>query len=168
MRTWLLVITLITVTLLQVSFLAAWRPLGVVPNLVLVTFIWLSFSLSVQTLLITAAGTGLALDLLSGTDFGLRLVFMLTVVLAILVIRQLGADVESLSLGLAMVVAATIFYNLAILAGLAASGAHLPGWAIAGIITREIILNLILALLMRPLLSRWLQPRQHAMIIRRG
>ena len=168
MRNWLLTLTLIVAVILQVSFLGAWRPLGVVPNLVLVTLIWLSFTLPVQSLLIAAAGSGLALDLLSGADFGLRMVFMLTVALAILVIRQLGADVESMSLGLAVVAAATVFYNLAVLAGLVALGAHLPGVNIAGIIGREIILNLLLALLVHPILVRWMQPRHQAMIIRRG
>lgn len=154
MRGWWLILLVLITGWLQTSFLAAWRPLAVVPDLVIVTVVWSSWRLSATEALGLAAGLGLWLDLASGTDFGLRTAFLTTLVLALLVIRQLGADVEAWGLGLASVAAATIIYNLFILAPLVIGHATISWVTALSLVAKAAVLNVLLAALLRPVFYR--------------
>lgn len=112
---WLIVVAALTV-LLQISFLPALRPLGIVPNLPLVILLYASFELAASEALALAVGVGLLLDIASGVDFGLRTAFLSFFALLVIIIRRTGADFTRLSMTLTAVVTAGILWDLAILA----------------------------------------------------
>lgn len=141
---------------LQAYFLTAWRPFGVLPNLLLVVLTVFAWVRPASQTLVLAVFSGLVLDLTSGTDFGLRMAFYSVFGLAVLFIKQLGAG-ESWWSDAALVAAGTLVYNLAVLAALALSGGFelLP---VARLILLELVLNLLLLVLLRRLLLWWFEP----------
>lgn len=167
MRRWWLVLAVFAVGGLQTSWLGAWRPLGVIPDLALAWLIWSSWRLSAIEALGQAAGLGLLLDLASGTDFGLRIAFFMAFTLALLVIRQLGADVETWSFGLALMVAATILHNLVIMATVVTAHVSIPLAYVGRITVLQCLLNAAILALLRPLASR-LWPETAQVVEMRG
>ncbi len=140
---------------LQVSFLAALRPFGVVPNLILVALLavgaWQRASVSVAQ----AVVVGLLTDLVSGADFGLRTAFFTLAALSLVALRQFGFELERLSLTLTWLVIATLLFNTSILAGVWLRHG-LIGWGTAlarGLV--EALINIILAVLLITLV-RWI------------
>ncbi len=113
-------LVLITV-LLQVSFLPALRPIGIVPNLALIVVLYSSVELAASEALAVAVGIGVLLDLVSGADFGLRTAFLSFFGLLVILIRRTGADFTRLSMVLAAVVSAGMLWNAAVLASVLVS-----------------------------------------------
>ncbi|MEO7617317.1 MAG: rod shape-determining protein MreD [Candidatus Saccharibacteria bacterium] len=72
MKQYLLISIMIGALILQVSFLPALRPFGVVPNLVLIVVAASALTGPLVSAMILALGGGFILDLASGSDFGLR------------------------------------------------------------------------------------------------
>ncbi len=111
----LLGLTVLTVWL-GVSFLGAWRPLGVVPDLFLVVLVVAASSkIHASELMSMAIGGGFLLDYVSGIDFGLRIAFFCFIALLMVIIRRTGADFERLSTKLVAVLGFTVLYDAVIL-----------------------------------------------------
>lgn len=152
-----LAVAVVTVWL-QVGFLAGLAPFGVVPNLMLVVVIYAGLSLSTPRVLGLAISGGFLLDYFSGSDFGLRTAFYTVIGLTVLVLVRAGADLDKASMVLASVTAGTIIYNFLIIAGLVLSRQQID-WSLVGkSIMIEIVLNDLIALMVRPLAMR-LAPR---------
>lgn len=136
--------------LLQASFLAAWRPAGVIPNLLLVVVIFLAATRPASGALAAALMGGLLLDLASGSDFGLRMGFYSLVALGVVVVKRLGGDYDDWALLVTTVIASALVFNLAVLANLAQ--AHIEiSWRLAGVrFGIEAVFDLMVLGLLKP------------------
>lgn len=117
------------------------RPLGVMPNLLLVTILFFGLYGTATTTLGAAVLGGFLLDLASGTDFGLRTAFFSVVALAVVAARQLGLRPESVVTVVLLTAAGTILFDLAVLSVVKApvpAGAYLT-------IAKEALVNIVLA-----------------------
>jgi rod shape-determining protein MreD len=129
---------------LQVSWFGHVRPLGVIPNVMLLAVILFALWSDATPALVAAIGGGLLLDLASGSDFGLHMAFYVVMVLAIIAGRQLGLHATSLVTGVAATIFGTLLYNLVVLATIKAPISPL----VAGRVGRELVVNLILLALL--------------------
>jgi rod shape-determining protein MreD len=125
---------------LQVSWFGHVRPLGVMPNVVLVVVVLFGLWSDATAALAAAIGGGFLLDLASGSDFGLRMAFYVVVVLALVAGKQIGLHADSLVTPLLAVIIGTIIYNLAVLATL---GAPISGVVISRV-GAELVDNVVL------------------------
>lgn len=160
MRVLRLVLLTVLGVWLEVSFLGAWRPFGIVPNLFLVIILIAAATLSkASDTLAMAVGGGILLDLVSGADFGLRTAFFSFLALLVIVVRRTGADFDHLSMKLAGVAGGTLLYSVTIIISLLGQGTHI-GWAVAaGRVGVELVLNLVLTLLLDVPLHRLLETK---------
>lgn len=111
---------------LQVAFFGNFRPFGIMPNLILVLVIVAALWLEATSALTLAIIAGMALDLASGTDFGLRTAFYSAAALAVIAGRQFGLHTDSLLTAAALVVMGTVLFDGAILLNL---GQGIIQWA---------------------------------------
>lgn len=154
-RNYFLAIFAILTVALQVYFLGSWRPLGVVPNLLLIVVIYVGLIRTATETLAAALVGGLLLDLTSGADFGLRMSFYALSALLILVAKQAGFDFDNLGLIVLGVAAGTVLFNLAIL-GSVINNSSISWPLVARLVGVEILINIALALFLRPVLTRLL------------
>ena len=126
---------------LQVSWFGHIRPLGVMPNLMLVIVVLFGLWSDATAALAAAIGGGFLLDLASGSDFGLRMAFYVVVVLALVAGKQLGLHADSLATPVLAVILGTVIYNLAVLATL---GTLPLNGVVVGRVAAELLDNLVL------------------------
>jgi cell shape-determining protein MreD len=144
---------LAVVLVVQIGFMAALRPLGVVPNLVLVFVVLAGLLGTASRSLAAALVGGLLLDLTSGADFGLRLGLLVVLALATGLVHRAGLNVSGVTMALALVALATFIADAAVLAGLAGAISNWPLGHIVADMGLEIMLNLGLTLGLRPLVA---------------
>ncbi len=148
---------LLVVLCLQVGFLGGWRPLGVLPNLLLIALTYWGLNRPASETLAAALTGGLILDLASGADFGLRLAFYSFYALGVIYLKQRGAGQSILVVG-GTLIAGTILYNLVVLSTLVAGHVGFRVIIAAKLIALELILNLLIAFLPRKIWSWSLKP----------
>lgn len=139
----------------QVSWLPFVRPLGVVPAIVLVVIVLAALESMVSRALMLAVAAGLALDLLSGANFGLWTGILVLETLIAGLVRQAGIDGTQWYVPAVLVAGGTLVLTLAIWLNLVTVASTWPvGWMTAtlGI---QIVLNLMVMTLVRPLVH-WL------------
>lgn len=152
---------------LQLSFFGAMRPFGIVPNLAIILIASLCSSLGDGELVLLSAALGIIFDLSSGADFGLRATFFILFSLALLVVRQIGADFGYLPSVLVAIVLGSLAYNAAIVASLMAGGqAVVPGYY-SLLALREIGVDMVLAVLIWPIVSKSTNEQSSGQLIRR-
>jgi rod shape-determining protein MreD len=149
-----LTIVIIIVLMLQVGFLPAWHPFSVVPDLLLATVICLALYTTATEALICAIVVGLALDLSSGADFGLRLGFYVVVALAVSLLSRAGLALDSLPWRLGLATILVLLANGVILIGLVIHGAGLPGSVVASRLIISVMLELVLMIVVGPIVRR--------------
>lgn len=154
MKPWRLSLLILVVIILQVGFLPAWRPLGVVPDLLLALVLALGLYTTAGEALITALVGGLALDLSSGSDFGLRLGFYTVVALVVALLQRSGWLLDSLTWRLGLIALLTLAANGLVLAVMALHHARLPLQIVTARITAAIVLELIVMMAIGPLVRR--------------
>ncbi|HSX41204.1 MAG TPA: rod shape-determining protein MreD [Candidatus Saccharimonadales bacterium] len=128
----------------QVGLFGHWRPLGVMPNLMLLAVLFFGLYGSATTTLGAAVFGGFLLDNASTVDFGLRMAFYSVAALGIIASRQLGLRVDSLITMLLAVTLGTILFDLVIIStvnGTIAGNAY-------SMILSEVIVNDSLALIL--------------------
>lgn len=157
MKSILLGLLTIIIFTLQLSFIPALRPFGVVPDvgLALVALVGLFGTASLA--LIVAIGGGLALDLASGTDFGLYVGLFALVALAAGFVHRAGLDSAGLLAAGVLVMVATLAGDVVILGGLVRV---VSGWPVGHLLSQiliEMALNVAAMVLLRPIV-RWLRP----------
>jgi hypothetical protein len=136
--------------LLQVGLLPALRPLGVVPNLMLVLVVLVGLEGTASAALALAVVGGLAVDLASGANFGLWTGVLVVAALTAGLLRRAGVELAGPAVGMVMVAVGTVVMSVVILAGLVNVVGAWPIGALAGRITTELVLNLILMAGLRP------------------
>lgn len=154
MKTYKLIALIILVILLQVGFLAAWRPFGVTPDLLLAVVISLALYTTASEALICAITAGLALDLSSGADFGLRLGFYTVVALIVSLMNRAGVALDSAVWRLGLASLLVVMAHGVILIGMALHGVDLPFRIIATRLGAAIVLELGLIILAAPIVRR--------------
>jgi rod shape-determining protein MreD len=154
MKPYKLTLLIIVVLMLQVGFLPAWQPLGVVPDLLLAVVICLALYTTATEALICAMVVGLALDISSGADFGLRLGFYTVVALGVSLLHRAGLALDSLPWRLGLAAILVLLANGVILIGLALHGANLPGAIVASRLIVSVVLELILIMIVGPIVRR--------------
>jgi hypothetical protein len=148
---WVLVAAVMVV---QLGFVPALHPLGVVPNLMIVLVVLTGLAGTASAALTVALIGGLLMDLTSGVDFGLRLGLLVLVALATGFVHRAGFAGNGLLVAWGLVTLATLMADVAVLLGLANAPTHWPlGW-LAGRILIEVMLNLLGTLLLWPLVNR--------------
>ena len=154
MKLYLLVAVTIIALLVQVSFLPALRPFGVVPNLVVVVVAAAALSGPLVSAMIIAISSGIVLDLASGSDFGLMTgLLALTVLLCAFISRsglRTGIRLQLIIVTLAISTISPLIATLELLlaGGRIDFGTLLFGWLIF------LTLNLCLGLSFGPLCVR--------------
>lgn len=140
---------------LQVAFLPALRPLGVVPNLALVLIVLAGLFGTASLALGVALVGGVLLDLTSGADFGLRLGLFVLVALTTGFVHRAGLQAGSVALALAMAAVGTVVADVTVLLGLLrGTVGHWPIGNLIGTTLLEIMLNLGGTLVLAPVI-RW-------------
>lgn len=141
----------------QVTFLAALRPWGVVPNLLLVAALVAAVYLETSSAVVMALAGGLMADLASGSDFGLRMGAYGLMVLATVAVRRGGLELRRFGLLAGAVIVASISFDCFVLASLwLAGGRGFDLGVIGGRMALGAAINLALLGLIWPLASRLL------------
>ncbi len=137
-------LTLVTV-LLEASFLGAWRPFGIIPNLFLVLVLAAgASSANASEVLAIAVGGGFLLDIISGADFGLKTAYFCFLALLIVMMRRTGAEFERLGMKLAAILSATLLYNAVVLLPLLSSHRSVAWGSFVSKLATEAAVNLVL------------------------
>ncbi len=155
MRRVALVLGSVACILLQMSWLPALRPLGVVPNLALVWVALVGLEGTASVTMVVAVAGGFALDLASGANFGLWTGVLVLVALTMGLLHRAGVELGGGVVALVMVAVGTLLMTLVILAGLVNVTSHWPVAALSARFGLELLLNLLLTVTLRPL-ARWL------------
>jgi hypothetical protein len=158
MRRGLFVVALAVAVLAQMSLLPALRPFGVVPNLALVMVVLVGLEGTASLALAVAVAGGFALDLASGANLGLWTGVLVLAALVGGLVHRAGIEVEGPLVPGIMVAAGTILMTVVVLGGLVSTVTH---WSVGLLVRRcliELVLNLILMMMVRPLV-RWAVPR---------
>ncbi len=142
---------------MQLSFLPALRPFGVVPNIVLVLVVLLGLEATASTALVVAVVSGLVLDVGSGANFGLWTAVLVLAALTGGLAARAGVELVGGLVAAAMVMIGTILMAVVILVGVAGAVTHWPWAALMIGLAAQIVLNLILTAAGRPVV-RWLVP----------
>jgi hypothetical protein len=136
---------------MQVSLLPALRPFGVVPNVALVTLVLVGLYMPTSEVLVAATAAGLILDLAGGANFGLWTGVLLLVALAIGMLHRAGIELEAAYVAPVLVAAGTLVIALVIWLGVTARTAHFAGFDWIGRLLIELVINLVLTMMLRPL-----------------
>lgn len=139
----------IAAALVQATYLAAWRPLGIVPDLVLIIVVRLALQLGATEALTVAVLGGLTLDLAAGDRFGLRTAVLVAITVGLVVIRRQGL-VAGFWLEMGLVATAALIYGglqvIALWLGQAGS------WRLLWLLVLTVLVDLgLAAILYRPL-----------------
>ena len=155
-----LIILIGLAVVLQVSFLPALRPLGVVPNSVLVMVVLCALYIATSEALVAAAICGLLLDLASGANFGLWTGVLLLATLGIGMLHRSGIELDRVVVAPALVGVGTLVTASVIWLGMAASIARFPLTDLIGRLVIELMINLALTMLLRPVVRATLVGRR--------
>ncbi len=155
MKTLRLILITLGAVWLQVSFLGALRPFGIIPNLFLVTVLVAATILPrASDVMAMAVMGGFLLDTVSGSDFGLRTAFFCVLALAIVMLRRTGTEFGQIGMRLATVVSATALYNAIVLIPLLVSHPRVVWGTVGARVLLEMGGNVVLMLFMG-----WVLPR---------
>jgi rod shape-determining protein MreD len=141
---WRLVFISVVLALTQLGFLAAWRPLGLVPNLLLAAMVGLSLRGAVRPVLFTAVICGLALDLNSGAYFGLWTLTLPAAALAATLLQRTGVVGNDLASGALVVLAATLVAGAAAILGMTYVVRVWPVGLLSAKLLGEVLINELL------------------------
>jgi rod shape-determining protein MreD len=137
--------------ILQLSFLPALRPFGIVPSLMLVVVALVGLEGTASVALIVGVASGIAMDLASGANFGMWTGVLAVCALVTGVLHRMGIETKGLLPGVAIVISGTVLTAAIILMGLIGTTQHWPIGFLIGQIITEIVVNLVLLILLRPL-----------------
>lgn len=154
MRRTVFVMVVAALGLLQVGFLPALRPFGVVPNVMLAVVALIGLEGTASGALIVAVVAGLAMDMASGVNFGLQTVILVLAALATGLVHRAGWELAGPTVALAMVAAGTVLATVATLLGVAAVVVVWPVGLIMGRLGLELVINLGLTMALRPVIRR--------------
>ncbi len=151
MRRLAVIVLMSLAVILQVSLLPAIRLFGVVPNVALVAMVLVSLSVVTSEALSVAALSGLVLDLASGSNFGLWTGVMVLIALAVGMMRRAGLELDRVVVAFGLVAVGTLVITAVIWTALVPSVAHWPVADLARRLTIELVINLVLTIMLRPL-----------------
>lgn len=154
---WLGALAMVTV-FAQVSWLPLVRPLGVVPSAALVLVVLVALEGRAYAGLVLALVAGFVLDLVSGGNFGLWMGVLVLEVLVAALVRQAGIEIHGLLVPAVMVVAGTLLFDLIVLGSLVGVVSNWPIGQVMMQTLAEILLNLLVMVLLRPLIRRSVIP----------
>jgi hypothetical protein len=151
---WRLVLVMSVAALAQLGWLAAWRPLGLVPNLLLAAAVGLALRGTARPVMIGAAVAGLSLDLNSGAYFGLWTVLLPAAALAAKLLQRTGVISNNLAIGAITVAVSTALAAGLVLVGLIGVLRVWPAGLLFGKLGGELVINELLLFSLWPL-WRW-------------
>jgi rod shape-determining protein MreD len=159
-----LAVLLVTCVWIQGYLFSLWRPLGVVPNVLLLVVLLAGLARTGTETVAMAVAGGLLLDFISGADFGLRMAFYSALALTVLASRRAGADYENFWVLMSVTVIGSIVYNLGVLVGLSDGLVDQPWGLILSTITKEVAINLLMMLVLRSALIKLFKARRLAVL----
>jgi len=138
--------------MLQLSLLPALRLFGVVPNLVLVVIVLVALNVATSEALIVAAASGFVIDLAEGSSFGLWMGLLMVVALVAGLLGRAGIELDGVLVPLVLTGAGTMVMTIAVWSLLVTRGG---GWPVSaawgGRLVVELVINLVLTMMLRPL-----------------
>jgi hypothetical protein len=152
-RVWFVVVVLLMV-LVQVGLLPALRPFGVVPNVMLALVALIGLEGTASGALVVAVAGGLAMDVVSGVDFGLQTGMLVLTALVAGLVHRAGWELSGPTVPLALVAAGTVLATVATLLGVAGAVVAWPVGLILGRLGLELVINLSLTLALQPVIRR--------------
>ena len=144
---------------LQITFLPALRPFGVVPNVVLPLVALIGLETTVSFALGIAVVMGVLLDMSSGANFGAWTAVLVIAVLAAGLLRRAGIELSSAVIAPVMVAAGTVVMALTLLVPMIGQVDSWPVGVLIGRLGTQLVLNLILTVGLGPVV-RSLVPHQ--------
>jgi cell shape-determining protein MreD len=157
MKRAILAVLAVIIFVLQLSFIPALRPFGVVPNLGIALIALVGLYGTASLSLTMAIIGGLALDLASGSDFGLYVGLFVLVGLVAGYIYRAGFDSAAVLAGLVLVIGATLAESAVVLGGLLHAATGWPLGTLAREIGVELALNTGIFIMLNPIIH-WLLP----------
>jgi rod shape-determining protein MreD len=142
------------VMLAQISLLPGLRPFGVVPSAALVLVVLVGVESTASLAIVVAVAGGLVLDLTSGVNIGLWTGVLVLAALVTGFLHRAGVEMDSPVVPGVVVAAGTLLAAVVVLAGLVNVTAHWPAGFLVSRVGLELMLNLILMILLRPVVRR--------------
>lgn len=142
------------VVLAQMSFLPGLRPLGVVPNLALVFVVLVGLESAASITMVVAVVCGVLLDLASGANLGMWTGVLVLAALVAGLLHRAGVETDGPLVPAVMVAGGTLVVALVVLSGLVNVAIQWPMGQLLGRFVLELMLNLILMVVLRPLIRR--------------
>lgn len=161
MRRIAFIVLAVVVLLMQISLLPALHPLGVVPNLILVFVVLVGLESTSSSAVLLAVVLGVGLDLSSGANLGMWTGVLVLAALVTGLLHRGGVETGGPLVPAVMVAAGTLLVSLIVLTGLINVASSWPVGSLLGRFACELVLNLGLMMLVRPLV-RWLVPQSAA------
>jgi rod shape-determining protein MreD len=149
-RAILLALCVIVAIFLQISFLPALRPFGVVPDILLPVVVFVGLYGQASTALIVAVAGGLSLDIASSADFGLWTGLFVLAALACGYVHRAGVEFVT-AVAVLIVIMGTFVVSAVSLAGV--FGAAGPWSAVTYSLVLQLILNTICTILIGPVIK---------------
>lgn len=151
MRRALFIVVVGVLVIMQVSLVPAMRPLGVVPNVMLPLVIMIGLRATVSQALAVALVGGLAMDLSSGTDFGIHTGILVLAALVTGSVRRAGLSLGGPLLPVLLVAGLTVLAGIVSLGGLISAGGLSELTTGLGYVVRELVINLMVTLGVTPI-----------------
>ena len=138
---WRMIAVMLTLALVQLGFLAAWRPLDIVPNLLLAATVALALRGNARPVMLAAAVCGLCLDLNSGAYFGLWTLTLPLAAFGAKLLQRTGLIGNDVATGLIIVMGATLTSGAIIIAGMIGILRDWPIGLLVGRLGAELAVN---------------------------
>lgn len=147
MRNAVLVVVLAVAVILQLSFLPALRPFGVVPNILLPIIVCIGLYGRASTAVLAAVLCGLCMDMASGTDFGVWTGTFVLAALACGFVHRAGVELVS-AVSLVIVALGIVVANGVILTSV--FGAAGPWSSVISSLLIQLVIDLIITAAIGP------------------
>jgi rod shape-determining protein MreD len=148
------VLVAVVVLLMQLSLLPGLRPLGVVPDLALVFVVLVGLESTSSAAVLLAVVMGVALDLTSGANLGMWTGMLVLAALVTGLLHRGGVETGGPLIPAIIVTVGTVLVPLIVLTGLVSVVVDWPVGSLLGRFATELVLNLGLMMLVRPLVRR--------------
>lgn len=149
-----MVVVMVVAVALQISFIPALRPLGVVPELVLIAIVALATGGSIVQAMVLAVASGIVLDTVSSSDFGLQTGLLALAVILCAFVRRSGFQIGR---RLQLVIVTTVISSLGsviIISELVLAGVQVQAATAIGRWTTLELLNIGIVIILGPVLTR--------------
>ncbi len=138
----------------QLSLLPALRPLGVVPDVALVLVILVALEGTASLALGVGVAAGAVLDIGSGANVGMWIGFLVVAAVSGGLVHRSGIETDRWWVPAVMIVVGTVVLTMVVLISMGNVVAHWPVGYLGRRLVAEVVLNIALMMVLRPVVRR--------------